>query len=60
MLRERLGGRRIIFTDAERRRLAEKARVLGRKALRELGTIVTPDNAASLAPGTGGAQMDLR
>jgi putative transposase len=43
MLRERLGGRRIIFTDAERRRLAEKARVLGRKALRELGTIVTPD-----------------
>src|ERR1039457_1077022 len=30
-------------TDAERRQLAEKARVLGRKALRELGTIVTPD-----------------
>src|SRR5712691_6937243 len=27
MLRERLGGRRIIFTDAERRRLAEKALV---------------------------------
>jgi hypothetical protein len=25
MLRERLGGRRIIFTDAERRQLAEKA-----------------------------------
>ena len=43
MLRERLGGRRIIFTDAERRKLAEKARVLGRMALRELGTIVTPD-----------------
>jgi hypothetical protein len=35
MLRERLGGRRIIFTDAERRTLAEKARLLGRKALRE-------------------------
>ena len=33
MLRERLGGRRIIFADAERRRLAEKARVLGRQAL---------------------------
>src|SRR5438128_1923072 len=43
MLRERLGGGRIIFTDAERRQLAEKARVLGRMALRELGTIVTPD-----------------
>ncbi len=43
MLRERLGGRRIVFTDAERRQLGEKARVLGCKALRELGTIVTPD-----------------
>jgi hypothetical protein len=42
MLRARLGGRRIIFTDAERRQLAEKARMLGREALRELGTIVTP------------------
>jgi transposase InsO family protein len=43
VLRERLGGRRIVFTDAERRRLAEKARAVGRKALHELGTIVTPD-----------------
>ncbi len=43
MLRARLGGRRIGFTDAERRQLAEKARALGRKALHELGTIVTPD-----------------
>jgi hypothetical protein len=43
VLRARLGRRRIIFTDAERRQLAEKARVLGRKGLRELGTIVTPE-----------------
>lgn len=43
MLRARLGGRRIVFTDAERRQLAQKARVLGRKALHELGTIVTPE-----------------
>ena len=43
MHRARLGGRRIIFTDAERRQLAEKARALGRKALRALGTIVTPE-----------------
>jgi putative transposase len=43
MLRERLGGRRIILTDAERRELAEKARALGRKALGGLGTIVTPE-----------------
>ena len=33
MLRERLGKRRIIFTDAERRELAEKARAVGRKML---------------------------
>jgi hypothetical protein len=43
MLRARLGGRRILFTDAERQQLAEKARALGRKTLRELGTIVTPE-----------------
>jgi len=30
MLRERLGGRRTIFTDAERRQLVEKARAPGR------------------------------
>jgi hypothetical protein len=41
LLRERLGDRRIIFTDAERRNLAEKARAVGRKTLRERATIVT-------------------
>src|SRR4030095_15965894 len=35
--------RRVVFTDAERRQLAEKARALGRRALHELGTIVTPE-----------------
>jgi hypothetical protein len=43
VLKERLGGRRIRFTGAERRRLARKAYTLGRKALNELGTLVTPD-----------------
>ena len=43
LLRERLGRRRISFTDAERRNLAEKAKAVGRKTLRELGTIVTPE-----------------
>src|SRR5882724_5698049 len=33
VLKERLGERRIRFTDAERRRVARKAHVLGRKAL---------------------------
>ena len=43
VLKERLGGRRLRFTDAERRRLARKAQVLGRKVLNELETLVTPD-----------------
>jgi hypothetical protein len=38
-----LGGRRLRFTDVERRRLARKAQVLGRKVLNELETLVTPD-----------------
>jgi hypothetical protein len=43
VLKERLGGRRIRFTDAERSRLARKAHALGRKGLDELQTLVTPD-----------------
>src|SRR5271165_6442676 len=43
LLKERLGGRRVRFTDAERRRLARKAYALGRKVLSELETLVTPD-----------------
>jgi putative transposase len=43
LLKERLGGQRIRFTDAERRRLARKAFPLGRKALNELQRLVTPD-----------------
>src|ERR1700674_3484457 len=43
LLKERLGDRPIHFTDAERRRLARKAKMLGRKVLNELETLVTPD-----------------
>jgi len=43
LLKERLGGQRIRFTDAERRHLARKAFALDRKALNELQTLVTPD-----------------
>ena len=42
VLRDRLGSKRIRFTDAERRRLAVKAKVLGRNLLRDLCPIVTP------------------
>lgn len=43
LLKERLSGQRIRFTDAERRRLARRAHAVGRKALNELETLVTPD-----------------
>jgi putative transposase len=43
VLKERLGGKRLRFTDAERRRLARRAQALGRKVLNELDTLVTPD-----------------
>src|SRR5271169_5786631 len=43
LLRERLRGKRIRFTDAERALLARKAKAVGRKALLKLDTIVSPD-----------------
>jgi putative transposase len=41
-LRARLGPRRIVFTDAERRTLATLAKEVGRRALSNLDPIVTP------------------
>src|SRR6266436_4124782 len=43
LLKERLRGKRIRFTDAERALLARKAKAVGRRALLELDTIVSPD-----------------
>src|ERR1700704_1607237 len=40
LLQERLRGKRIRFTDAERVLLARKAKAVGRKALLKLDTIV--------------------
>jgi putative transposase len=42
VLREQLGGRRVLNHD-QRRRLANKAKELGRKLLEEIATIVTPE-----------------
>jgi hypothetical protein len=42
MLKERLRGKRIRFTDAERTLLARKAKAIGRKALLELDTLFPP------------------
>ena len=41
--REKFGKRRILLTDDQRRRLAVKGKVLGRKLLEEVATLVTPD-----------------
>jgi HTH-like domain len=43
LLRRQLGGRRLHLTDDDRRRLAVRAFRVGRRALREIATIVTPD-----------------
>jgi hypothetical protein len=43
VLREQRGARRLRFTNNQRRRLAAKARTLGRRLLREFASIVTPD-----------------
>jgi transposase InsO family protein len=42
VLREQLGGKRMLFTDRQRRRLAAKAKAIGRKGLFEIGTVVSP------------------
>ncbi|MBW2714399.1 MAG: transposase [Deltaproteobacteria bacterium] len=43
VLREQLSGKRLRLTDAQRRRLAVKGKVLGRKMLNEVATIVSPE-----------------
>ena len=43
VLIEQFGKRRILLTDDQRRRLAVKGKVLGRKTLSEIGTLFTPD-----------------
>ena len=45
VLKEQLesGGKRLRFTDDQRRRLAAKGKPLGRKALRKIATILTPE-----------------
>lgn len=43
LLEQKLKGKRLRFNDAERALLARKAKAVGRKALLELDTIVSPD-----------------
>jgi putative transposase len=69
-----LGGRRLRITDDDRRRLAVRAYRLGRQALREVATIVTPDTLlrwhrqlvarkwtyAATRPGRRGVLVEIR
>src|SRR3954463_257846 len=48
VLREQLADRRLRFNDDQRRRLAAKAKGLGRRRLAELATLVTPDTLLPL------------
>jgi len=43
VLRQQLGHRRLRLTDDQRRRLAVRGKVIGRRALAEVASLVTPD-----------------
>ena len=43
VLKEKLGKKRILLNDDQRRRLAMKGKILGRKRLQEVGTLFSPD-----------------
>ena len=43
VLKEQLRGRRLRLSDSQRRRLAAKGKVLGRRLFGRIATIVTPD-----------------
>lgn len=43
MLREKLGNKRILLNDDQRRRVAVKGKSLGRSLLSEIATLFTPD-----------------
>ncbi len=43
VLKQQLGRRRLRLTDAQRRRLAVRGKAIGRRALAEVASLVTPD-----------------
>ena len=53
VLREQLGGRRLRLTDDQRRRLAAKAKLVGRRVLDDIADIATPDTLGHARRGPG-------
>ncbi len=43
VLKQQLGRKRLRLTDAQRRRLAVRGKAIGRRALAEVASLVTPD-----------------
>src|SRR5210317_1729571 len=43
VLREKPGKKRILLSNDQRRRLGVKGKILGRKRLKQIGTLFTPD-----------------
>ena len=60
ILRSQLAGRRLRLSDQERCRLARRGRRLGRRLLRQVATIVTPDTILRWASTADRAQVDVR
>ncbi len=58
VLREMLGGKRLRFTDEQRRRLALKAKALSACTLKDLGPLVTPDTLCRWFRKYAGAKYD--
>jgi hypothetical protein len=48
-----------LLSDDQRKLLAVKGKAIGRKALKEVSLIVTPDTILRVAPGVGSPEMGL-
>ena len=59
LLKERLRGKRMRFTDAERALLARKAKAVGRKALLELDTLCFSGYPDAMASALGCPEVGL-
>jgi len=58
VLREKLGKKRILLNDDQRRLPAVKGKILGRKMLEHMATIVTPDTILRWHPELVAAKWD--